>query len=445
MKASPRSVTKQRANLGTKRTPAKKKQTKAKVKARPKVKAKPTAKPKAIAKAKPKAIAKAKLTAKAKAIAKAKPKVTAKAKAIAKAKPKVAAKAKAIAKAKPKVTAKAKAIAKAKPIAQAKAAPKLHLAPPIPVSPTDDAAAAVKAAFEARAGAAKLYSWGVRETWAEGGDDPLEKVRAYACDDEAPHWHYVTSGLSDPEKIDAAPGSTSSGLGYELTLRLARTADETEAPSWPVSALQELAWGILKAGMSLGAGHYLRRRTAITGGDPPTALNGYYLLADPQLTATASGSGDITFLQLVGITEDELLQCEAGEPDALEAELIARSPLGITDITRTTTAADEDHHVRLGSLQRAFGELCRAIVPDGVTQFSVSATLKEGTLDCAVDAVVPFALSARAEAALRRIFRSQAAAGQSVEQLRAEVAAMPDSTWSTVLEFDYGDRDTGLN
>jgi hypothetical protein len=428
MKASPRSGTRKRATLGTKRAPAKKKQTKAKAKAK--------AKPKLTAKAKPKAIAKAKL----KAIAKAKPK------AIAKAKPKLAAKAKpkAIAKAKSKLAAKAKpkAIAKAKP--KSKAPPKLHLAPPIPESPAD-AAAAVKAAFEARAGAAKLYSWGVRETWAEGGDDPLEKVRAYACDDEAPHWHYVTSGLADPEKIDAAPGSTSSGLGYELSLRIARTADETEAPSWPVSALQEVGWGILKAGMGLGAGHYLRRRTAITGGDPPTALTGYYLLADPQLPATASSSGDIAFLQLVGITEDELLQCEAGEPDAVEAELIARSPLGITDIARTTTPPDEDHHVRLGSLQRAFGELCRAIVPDGVTQFSVSATLKEGTLDCAVDAVVPFALSARAEAALRRIFRSQAAAGQSVEQLRAEVAAMPDSTWSTVLEFDYVDRDTGLN
>ena len=85
------------------------------------------------------------------------------------------------------------------------------------------------------------------------------------------------------------------------------------------------------------------------------------------------------------------------------------------------------------------------IVPDGVTQVSVSATLKEGTLDCAVNAPVPFALGARAEAALRRIFLSQAAAGQSVEQLRAEIAATPDSSWSTVLEFDYADRDTNPN
>ena len=416
MKASRRSGTKKRAKLGTKRTPAKKKNAKAKVIA----KAKPTAKAKAIAKPKPKAIAKPKPKAIAKAKPAAKRKVTAKA----------------------KVTAKPKAPARAK----VKAAPKRHAARPISAS-RKDAAAAVEAAFAARAGAAKPFSWGVRQTWAEGGEDPLEKVRAYACDDEAPHWHYVTSGLADPDKIDAAPGAgaTSSGLGYELTLRLSRAADETEAPVWPVHALQELGWGILKARMKLGAGHYLRRRTVITGGDPPTELQGYYLVADPQLPAIASSSGDIAFLELVGITEDELLQCEAGEPDALEAELIARSPLGITDIARTTTAPAVDHHVLLGALQRAFGEQVRAIVPDGVTQFSVSATLKEGNLDCAVNAPVPFALGARAEAALRRIFLSQAAAGQSVEQLRAEIAATPDRSWSTVLEFDYADRDTNPN
>jgi hypothetical protein len=315
------------------------------------------------------------------------------------------------------------------------------------------AEAVVEAVVAGMAGAAKVFSWGVRQTWAEGGEDPLEKVRAYARDDEAPHWHYITSGLADPDKVDADADSdadsdsdsTASGLGYELTFRLARTPDETEAPTWPVFALQELGWGILKAGLTLDAGHYLRRRTVITGGDPPTELQGYYLVADPQLPAAVSSSGSIAFLQLVGITEDELLRCEAGEPDAVEAELVASSPLAITDISRTTATPDADPHARLGTLQRAFGEQCRAIVPEGVTQFSVSATLREGTLDCAIDAAVPFALGARAEAALRRIFLSQAAAGQTVQQLRADVAAEADSSWTTVIEFDYAEPEVGPN
>jgi hypothetical protein len=333
------------------------------------------------------------------------------------------------------VTARAKA--KAPKRVRAKA--KVKVAKPTPSS--KDAAAAVEAAFTARLGAARPFGWGVRRTWAEGGEDPLEKVRAYLCTDEAPHWHYVTSGLADPGKVDAAPGATSSGLGYELTFRLARTADGTEAPVWPVHALQELGWGILKVRMKLGTGHYVRRRTVITGGNPPTVLKGYYLIADPQLPDISSHTGRISFLELIGITEDELLQCEAGEPDALEAELIARSPLGITDIARTTKTSEIDHHLRLGALQRAFCQQCCAIAPKGVRQLTVSATLKEGHLDCVVNAPIPFALGARAEAALRRIFLVQAAAGQPVEQVRTEIVLTPDGAGSTVFEFVYPQGD----
>jgi len=75
----------------------------------------------------------------------------------------------------------------------------------------------------------------------------------------------------------------------------------------------------------------------------------------------------------------------------------------------------------------------------------VSATLKEGNLLCAVDAPIPFAINARAEAALRRIFLSQAAVGQTVAQVRAALAARPDNTWSTVLEFDYAESELGSN
>jgi hypothetical protein len=333
------------------------------------------------------------------------------------------------------VSAKPTAKARASVPSRAKAAPRS----PSRVSPPSakDAAAAVEAAFTARIGAARPFGWGVRQTWAEGGEDPLEKVRAYLCADEAPHWHYVTSGLADPGKVDAVPGATSSGLGYELTFRLARAADETEAPVWPVHALQELGWGILKARMKLGTGHYIRRRTVITGGNPPTVLKGYYLIADPQLPDIRSRTGRISFLELIGITEDELLQCEAGEPDALQAELLARSPLGITDIARTSEASELDHHLRLGALQRAFCQQCCALAPKGVRQLTVSATLKEGQLDCVVKAPIPFVLGARAEAALRRIFLVQAAAGQPVEQVRAEIALPPDGAGSVVFEFVY--------
>ena len=218
---------------------------------------------------------------------------------------------------------------------------------------------------------------------------------------EAPHWHYVTGGMTDPAKVEERAGRDSSGLGYELTFRLARAPEETAAPVWPVHALQELGWGILQTRMKLGAGHYIRRRNVITGGTPPTELQGYYLVPEPHLRPVASRSGSVAFLQLVGITEDELLRCESGEPDALEADLRARSPLGITDIDRTTPPPDPDDLIWMDTLQRAFGERCRDIVPDGVTGFSLSAALEDGKLECVVESPVPFGLNAQAEAALR--------------------------------------------
>jgi hypothetical protein len=390
---------------------------------------------------------------KAKAPLKAKTKAPAKAKSAAKAKPPAKATAKAKAPAKPKAHVKAKpgarAKAGAKPKSRAKARPAPRTRPKSPPrgarSTSEPAVVAVEAAVVARARGARLFNWGVRKSWAEGGPDPLEHVWAYASEAEAPHWHYVTGGMTDPAKVESAPSSTSSGLGYELTFRLARAPGETAAPVWPVHALQELGWGILQAGMKVGAGHYIRRRNVITGGAPPTELQGYYLLPDPHLRPLATGTGSVAFLQLVGITEDELLRCEAGEPDALEADLRAGSPLGITDIDRTTPPPDPDDLVWMSSLQRVFGERCRDIVPDGVTGFCLSASLqdendaKAGKLECVVESPVPFTLNARAEAALRRIFLALAARGEAVDGLRVEMVSKPDGAWSTVIELDHRD------
>lgn len=57
------------------------------------------------------------------------------------------------------------------------------------------------------------FGWGVRKTWPDGGEDPLEKVLAHGGGEEVPHWHYITSGLADPKKV--ASGGRESGVGYE--------------------------------------------------------------------------------------------------------------------------------------------------------------------------------------------------------------------------------------
>ncbi len=279
-----------------------------------------------------------------------------------------------------------------------------------------------------------LFTWGVRQTWAEGGEDPLEKVWAYGCDQEAPHWHYVVSGMADPKKAEAAAGA--SGLGYELTFRLKRQPDEDGAPTWPVTALQEMGWGIFKANMRLAPGHYIRRRRVITGGSPKTELKGYYLIADPRVGKVECDSGSIYFLQLVGITEEELLECESGEPDEMESVLVARSPLGITDLSRTALRTESVDLVKLGKLQNAFARNCVSTAPDGVARFTVAAGFGDEGFEASVEASKPFELGSRAEAMLRRIFALHAAAGHQLKGIRAELARNSE-TWSTSMDFDY--------
>ena len=304
-----------------------------------------------------------------------------------------------------------------------------------------NAADAVAAMVTTQAGKAQLSSWGLNKSWAEGGEDPCETVWAHACEEGEPHWHYVTSGLADPAKVEAGADAPASGLGYELSFRLKRAPGEAKAPAWPVFCLQEFGWGIFQANMELDAGHYIRRRSVITGGDPPTELQGYYLIADPRLPSTRADSGSIKFLQLVGITEEELLQCEAGEPDEMAAELLERSPLGITDLDRTTPDADEVDLQQLNALQNALARNCLEELPAGVAAltFSTSATPGEDTFTHQVEDGVAFQLNRRVDASVKRIFALHWAAGCEVTRMRTQLGKKPNGKWSVVVDFEYAD------
>jgi hypothetical protein len=312
------------------------------------------------------------------------------------------------------------------------------------------AADAVTGAIVATKGAVELSGWGVNRSWADGGEDPCEDIWVHESDEETPHWHYVTSGLSDPSKVPTkvptTPGAERSGLGYELTFRLKRQPGDTEAPQWPWARLQELGWGIFKAGMKLAPGHYMRRRAVITGGNPPTELQGYYLIADPRLPAASSDSGRIDFLQVVGITDEELLQCESGEPDEVEAQLRARSPLGITDLERTGPETEEVDLLQLSALQAALGRHCLEALPADASRlvFTTTASLPDQQFTHDVEDEATFDLDRRGDALMKRIFALHWNAGSDLISARVTLAKKPDGSWSSAFDFAYDDDDAAV-
>jgi hypothetical protein len=194
--------------------------------------------------------------------------------------------------------------------------------------------------------------------------------------------------------------------------------------------------------MKLGVGHYLRRRTVITGGTPETTLQGYYLVADPRLPATTSDTGTIAFLQAVGIWDEELLRCEAGEPDEMQQVLLARSPLGITDIERTVPDEDEVDLLQLNHLQTLLARNCVERLPEGATSVAFSTSADEDqNLTHDIPEGATFKMSHRVQASLMLIFALHWAAAAYVNRINVQLTKEPDGSWSTVLDFEYEDED----
>lgn len=81
-----------------------------------------------------------------------------------------------------------------------------------------------------------------------GGKDPLHGISAYRSDKGgAPHWHLVTFGLTELWGKESDDGSTS-GYGFELTMRLACDDDEETPPNWVLNFLQILARYVFNPG-----------------------------------------------------------------------------------------------------------------------------------------------------------------------------------------------------
>lgn len=179
---------------------------------------------------------------------------------------------------------------------------------------------------------AGLY-YGTIIPYALGGNDPLDGVEVWKSEHGIPHWHYVTYGFTELyDKESDNPDE--SGYGFELTFRLRRGGEE-QPPAWPVSLLQNLARYVFSSGNVFGPGHHMDANSPIAL-ETDTQLTALGFRIDPELGERDSLNGHFTFLQVVGLTEDEMyaMMCWNGEKflTALEKQI----PLCITDLFRSS-------------------------------------------------------------------------------------------------------------
>ncbi len=179
--------------------------------------------------------------------------------------------------------------------------------------------------------------WPTILKWSLGGKDPLDGISAYASDRERPHWHLVSYGLSELYSKESNDPSTS-GFGFELTLRLNRAADDEQPPAWALDLLRHLARHVFQTQQLLEPGQVLASAPLGPGSAP--ALRAVLFAVDPDLGAVETPNGRLEFVQVVGVTSDELAVIESWDGVRFAELLAARDPLLVTDLTRRSVLAD---------------------------------------------------------------------------------------------------------
>lgn len=183
------------------------------------------------------------------------------------------------------------------------------------------------------------FFYGTIIPYALGGNDPLDSVGVWKSERGIPHWHYVTYGFTELYEKEN-DNQSESGYGFELTFRLNRNGEE-QPPAWPVSLLQNLARYVFSSGNVFGPGHHINANGPIAL-ETDTQLTALGFRMDSELGELNTPNGHFTFLQVVGLTEDEMdaMMCWNGEKFLTELE--KQVPLCITDLSRASVMGNPD-------------------------------------------------------------------------------------------------------
>jgi photosystem II stability/assembly factor-like uncharacterized protein len=171
-----------------------------------------------------------------------------------------------------------------------------------------------------------------------GGNDPISGISAYARQEPAPHWHFVTYGFTDLFRKESEDPEES-GFGFELTFRLVRDAAEAQPPTWALNFLQNLGRYVFGTGNAFAAGHKMGLNGPIAL-DHATQITAICFAPDPELGEISSRFGKATFVQIVGITDDEYRLIQEWSTTGLIEILAQRLPLLVTDLARSSVLDD---------------------------------------------------------------------------------------------------------
>ncbi|XP_031573506.1 suppressor of fused homolog [Actinia tenebrosa] len=202
-----------------------------------------------------------------------------------------------------------------------------------------------------------------------GGPDPLDFISMFGnpgspMEGIPPHWHYVSSGLSDlhgdgrVHKYTGMDGP--SGYGFELTFRLKKQPGETAPPAWPAELLQQLARYVFQTENMLYPVDHISWHAPLdytpsrvgryTHGPNTSQIQHMLLCEDPQIKPINTQLGRVEFIQVIGIMAEELQAAQHWHCKAILDILHKVPPAGgpwlVTDMDRVESVFEIQPHLQ---------------------------------------------------------------------------------------------------
>jgi hypothetical protein len=200
------------------------------------------------------------------------------------------------------------------------------------------------------------FHFGTIVPYSLGGPDPIHGISAYKNAAPAPHWHFVTYGFTELwDKESTNPDV--SGFGFELTFRPTCKARDKKPPNWALSFLQNIGQYVFETGNCFGVGHTMPLHGPIEV-DSSTLIHAVSFAHDPQLPPIMTLNGRLEFLQVVGLTMDELEAISSWNASAF-LELRKRyDPLLLTDLSRASWMTDAKFAAEVARRSEQDGSSC---------------------------------------------------------------------------------------
>ncbi|KAI1278047.1 Suppressor of fused -like protein [Halotydeus destructor] len=190
-----------------------------------------------------------------------------------------------------------------------------------------------------------------------GGPDPLDYVTMFANPGDSeknipPHWHYVSFGLSDlhgdGRVHQVTPLDSPSGFGFELTFRLTREPEDVSPPTWPTAVMQALAKYVFQSENALCPGDHVSWHCSLDNSD--SRIQHMLMTEDAQLGTVLTPFGTVTFVQIVGVTLEELQAAQQWNGPGLIDLMKGIDGVGgdwlVTDMRRGESMFDLDPEIK---------------------------------------------------------------------------------------------------